>query len=248
MVTYYMVIPDGEINFNQLIGKPVRLQFNGEIHCQCCGVLTKKSYAQGFCYNCYLTAPEAEECVLNPEKCKAHLGVARNLEYSRNHCLIPHFVYLSVTSGLKVGVTRHTQIPTRWIDQGASRAVVLAQTPNRHIAGLMEVFLKQYYNDKTQWSKMLLGVASDEVDLLAERERTSSLLPAAMKQLVSRQYDVMQLNYPVLGYPSKPINIDLEKSPVVEGVLTGIKGQYLIFGESVINIRRHTGYGVVLSC
>ena len=246
-VEYFVATADGELRMNDLLGQPVELRFRGEIHCKSCGILTRKSFAQGFCYNCFLTSPEAEECVLNPEKCKAHLGVARDIEYSRTHCLIPHYVYLSVTSGLKVGVTRHTQIPTRWIDQGATRALILAETPNRHIAGLMEVFLKQHYSDKTQWSKMLMGDDDGGVDLMAEKGKAASLLPAAMKRLVSPHDQITRIQYPVLRYPEKPINIDLQKNATVSGVLNGIKGQYLMVGDSVINIRRHTGFGVLLS-
>ncbi len=246
IVGYFLAVGDGEVHLNDLIGKRIKLTYNGKIHCKCCGSLTRKSYAQGFCYNCYLTSPEAEECVLNPEKCKAHLGVARDIEYSRAHCLIPHYVYLSVTSGVKVGVTRHTQMPTRWIDQGASQAIVLAETPNRHIAGLIEVYLKNYYNDKTLWSKMLLGSVGDDIDLLSEKDKAAALLPPVMQPLVRVSSQVMHIHYPVLEYPTKPINVDLEKQPIFEGELTGIKGQYLIFGQSVLNIRRHTGYGVQL--
>ena len=246
-VEYFLDTPDGAIRMNDLLGHEIGLRFLGEIHCKACGALTRKSFAQGLCYNCFLTSPEAEECVLNPEKCKAHLGVARDIEYSQTHCLIPHYVYLSMTSGLKVGVTRHTQIPTRWIDQGATRALILAETPNRHIAGLMEVFLKQHYSDKTQWSKMLMGDDDEAVDLLFEKDRAASLLPAAMKRLVSPHDQITRIQYPVLRYPEKPLNIDLQKNATVSGVLNGIKGQYLMVGDSVINIRRHTGFGVLLS-
>lgn len=246
-VEYFLDAPDGTIRMNDLLGHEVALRFLGEIHCKACGALTRKSFAQGFCYNCFLTSPEAEECVLNPEKCRAHLGVARDMAYSRSHCLIPHYVYLSVTSGLKVGVTRHTQIPTRWIDQGAVQALILAETPNRHIAGLMEVFLKQHYSDKTQWRTMLESNGSLAMDLLAEKSRAASLLPAAMQRLVTNHEEVTHIEYPVLRYPEKPRNVDLQKEGAVSGVLQGIKGQYWMVGDVVVNIRRHTGFGVAFS-
>lgn len=243
-VVYYLSVPGGEICMNDLLGQNITMRFLGEIHCTACGALTRKSFAQGFCYQCYMTAPEAEECVLNPEKCRAHLGVARDMAYSQSHCLIPHYVYLSYTSGIKVGVTRHTQIPTRWIDQGAVQALIVAETPNRHIAGLIEVFLKQYYSDKTQWTKMLMNRDGEWIDLPSEKAKAASLLPFAMQRLVTHHADVAIIRYPVFNYPEKPINVDFLKMPEVTGVFQGIKGQYLFIGDSVVNMRRHAGFKV----
>ncbi len=246
VVDYFMMVYNDRIKMNDLLGSRVKFTFTGEINCQSCGALTRKSFMQGYCYNCYLTAPETEECVLNPEKCKAHLGVARDIEYSKTHCLIPHYVYLSLTSDVKVGVTRNTQIPTRWIDQGATQAIIVAQTPNRYIAGLMEVFLKQYYNDKTFWSKMLTTDGVSEADLLKEKERVSGLLPLAMRSLITSDNEITNIDYPIISMPEKPKSVDLMKIAEVEGVLQGIKGQYLMLDDNAFNVRRHSGFKLTM--
>ncbi len=148
-VRYYMPVGEQVVHMNELIGKNIKFEYSGEIYCVSCGKKTKKSFHQGFCYTCFLTAPEAAECIMHPEQCRAHEGIARDMEWSEKNCLQDHYVYLAVSSGLKVGVTRSTQIPTRWIDQGASKAIKLAVTPNQHLAGVIEVALKPYLSDKT---------------------------------------------------------------------------------------------------
>ena len=171
IVQYRLPLGNHKINMNELIGQNIQLEFRGQIHCIKCGRETRKSFAQGYCYPCFTTAPETEECVLRPELCRAQEGEARDMEYAEKHCLTDQVVYLSITSGLKVGVTRSTQVPTRWIDQGALRAIEFARTPNRYTAGLMEVAMKNHIADKTNWRKMLSGSDQGHMDLVKEKQR-----------------------------------------------------------------------------
>ncbi len=246
-VEYKLLLNEEVINMNNLLGKPVVMEFQNQINCIVCGKKTSKSFAQGFCYNCFQTAPEAEECVLHPEKCRAHLGEARDPEFAEKHCLIPHYVYLAIASGIKVGITRHTQIPTRWIDQGASQAVIIAEVPNRHIAGVLEVFLKTYYADKTNWRSMLKNEMAETIDIVAEKKRAIDLLPEELKKYANSADDIWELNYPVNSFPLKPKSLSFDKESKISGILNGIKGQYLLFDEDrVLNIRKHNGYLVSL--
>jgi len=242
-IHYQLHLDDSEIDMNALIGKHISFHFQNQINCISCGKKTSKSFGQGFCYNCFQTAPEAGECTLHPEKCKAQIGEARNMDFAVSHCLIPHYVYLAVASGIKVGVTRNTQIPTRWIDQGAWKGVIIAETPNRHIAGIIEVFLKKYYSDKTNWRNMLKDIRAEEIDLLNEKSKALSLLPEELKKYAFQTSDICELNYPVNTFPSNPKSVTFDKETFVSGKLNGIKGQYLLFDEDrVLNIRRHSGY------
>ncbi len=246
-VQYQLPLGEVSVEMNALIGSHVEMVYQGRIHCIRCGRETRKSFAQGYCYPCFTTAPETEECVLRPELCRAHEGVARDMSYARSHCLIEHVVYLSMTSGLKVGVTRNTQVPTRWIDQGAVAAIELARTPNRFEAGRMEVALKSMVSDKTNWRRMLAEVIPVSDELLREKERLISGLPEEMEAYISPDQEVTMLSYPVMQYPTKLKSFNFDTDPVVSGVLTGIKGQYLIFsGGGVINLRKFGGYEVLL--
>lgn len=246
---YYLTIGIHEIAINSHIGKRLSLTFSGSIYCIRCGARTKISFSQGYCYPCFTTAPETEECVLRPELCRAHEGIARDMEYALSHCLAPQFVYLAVSSGLKVGVTRHTQIPTRWIDQGASYAMVIAQAPNRYTAGLIEVALKDVFSDKTNWQQMLKNQLPEKIDLVQQRQIALSHLPDNLKQYVIENGACAEINYPVLAYPSKVKALNLDKESVVDGILIGIKGQYLIFeGGGVLNIRKFAGYDISVDC
>ncbi|MFC2129317.1 DUF2797 domain-containing protein [Bacteroidota bacterium] len=247
-VEYGLPVGNQLLKMNDILGKSIRLEYLGEIHCIKCGRKTNKSFSQGFCYPCFLKAPETEECVLRPELCLAHEGRARDMAYAERNCLSEHVVYLSVTSGLKVGVTRHSQVPTRWIDQGAVHAIELSRTPNRYLAGLIEVALKQHMMDKTNWRAMLKNEISFDGDLLEEKVVAISLLPAELALYRSDEDEITTIEYPVSTYPEKAASLNLDKNPEYSGTLTGIKGQYLIFEDnSVINMRKYGGYKLRIS-
>jgi hypothetical protein len=241
-ISYFL---DGEKkhNLNQYIGKSISLVWNGDIFCVSCAKKTNKSFGQGFCYKCFISAPEAAECIIKPELCKAHLGEGRDIEWEEKHHNQPHVVYLAASDTVKVGVTRDTQIPTRWIDQGANEAIILAETPNRYEAGILEVALKAFFTDKTNWQKMLRNEIDESIDLVEEKWSLHDQLPGDLTQFFSENDEIWNLNYPVQNYPEKVKSLSFDKTPNISGVLKGIKGQYLIFesGE-VLNIRKHSGY------
>lgn len=243
-------LPMGEelVDMNSLIGQKIKMNFDGQINCISCGKKTKTSFGQGFCYSCLQTAPEASESILRPELSKSHYGIARDMEWAEKHDLIDHFVYLAVSSEMKVGVTRSHQIPTRWIDQGASYAIKLAKTPNRHIAGIIEVFLKNHFTDKTNWRAMLKNEVLKDFDLAAEKQKVMDLLPGELKKYVDPADEVTHINYPVEKYPTTIKSLSFDKLPEIEGELAGIKGQYLILEDNrVLNMRKHNGYYLSLS-
>lgn len=241
----YVLNLSEDVNMNDLIGQEIYIEWNGMIHCCKCSKITKKSFGQGFCYSCFKTAPESAECIIRPELCRAHLGEGRDTQWEEEHHNQPHIVYLAASSAVKVGVTRANQIPTRWIDQGASAAIRLAETPNRYESGRLEVVLKSFFTDKTNWQKMLRNEIDERANLRDEKWSLEEHLPAGTLALFSKNDEITTLNYPVLEYPRKVKSLSFDKSPVVKGKLVGIKGQYLIFqGGEVINIRRHTGYCV----
>ena len=247
-VRYFLALGNGEIPMNDLIGRRVRLSYEGIIHCIACGKVTRTSYGQGFCYNCLQTAPEAGESVLQPELSRAHFGIARDMEWAREHDLIDHYVYLALSPGLKVGVTRHHQIPVRWIDQGARAALLLAKTPNRHIAGIIEVWLKQFFSDKTNWREMLTDRTYPTSLLPEGKEKAAALLTPELKKYLTNDQTITSIDYPGSPVTAKIESLSLDRYPVIEGELTGIRGQYLIFDrERVLNVRRHNGYVAGLS-
>ena len=242
-IQYSMVLSDNIFPINEHIGSKIKLEWNRTIHCVKCGNKTNKSFFQGFCYPCFVSAPESSECILKPELCQAHEGISRDMEWSKRHCLSNHYVYLSLTSGIKVGVTRHTQIPTRWIDQGAIKALQIAKTPNRYLAGAIEVKLKEFVSDRTSWQKMLKNDVDQTIDLYEYREKLKENLSSELKEYILDQEKEKILKYPADQYPEKIKSINFEKVSEYEGILTGIKGQYIyIDNQYVVNMRKYTGY------
>lgn len=243
-VGYFMRHEGEELNVNEFLGKTMHLSFAGKITCVSCDKQIKKTFGQGFCYDCFSTAPEAAECIIRPELCKAHLGLGRNPEWEQQHHMQPHVVYLANTGAIKVGVTRSTQVPTRWIDQGAASAIYFAVVPYRQLAGVIELELKQFISDKTDWRKMLTA-QPDAIDLQAQKAMLSQMISGYLEQYLSPDDTVYSFQYPVSAYPQKVSSIQLDKSPIVELPLEGIKGQYLLFkGGHVLNVRNHSGYWV----
>jgi len=237
-----------DVDMNARIGKHIRLEWNGIINCLACKKVTKKSFGQGFCYTCFMNAPESAECIIRPELCRAHLGEGRDPEWEEKHHNKPHIVYLAASSAVKVGITREDQVPTRWIDQGATAAIRLAETENRYEAGRVEVALKELFTDRTNWRKMLTNDVDNTIDLEEEKWALEEHLPADIMDLFSENDEIVNLNYPVLEFPTKVKSLSFDKTPVIEGVLKGIKGQYLFFeNNEVLNIRKHTSYYVEIN-
>ncbi|WP_286267907.1 DUF2797 domain-containing protein [Thalassotalea atypica] len=251
-VDYQLPIGDELLPLNALIGKSLTLIFNGEIRCRHCNRKTKKSYSQGFCFPCMQKLAQCDMCIMKPETCHYDKGTCREPEWAETHCMTSHYVYLANTSGLKVGITRGTQVPTRWIDQGATQALPIFRVSTRLQSGLVETALAEFIADKTNWRAMLKGSAED-IDLKA---KSSELIPLIEQRLaqIKLQFgeeaverldeDVVNLHFPVERYLSKISSFNFDKTPEVSGELIGIKGQYLILDSGVINIRKFGSYHV----
>lgn len=243
------------VDMNNLIGKHVKFKYSGEIYCVSCGAKTKKSYSEGHCYMCMKSLPECDMCIMKPETCHFAEGTCRDEVWAQDHCMQPHFVYLANSSGIKVGITRGSQIPTRWMDQGAVQALPIFKVKNRYMSGLLEVIIKKHVSDRTDWRKMLKGDI-DPIDLKARRDEIFQSCQAEIESLKAEhgddalEYlsneDLVDLHYPVKEYPVKVSSFNFDKTPEIEGELKGIKGQYLILDSGVLNIRKFTGYNIEL--
>jgi len=237
-------------DFNAAVGQHMRIESLGQIHCTVTGKRIRKTYGDGMSFEAFQSSPLAVESIIRPELSRIHEGIAlRDAAWEEAHHNQPHTVYLSATSGIKVGVTRDINVPSRWIDQGASGALVLARTPYRQLAGLIEVDMKAQFADKTQWRAMLTAGNPDAADiersLLAALDHAFEYCPADYEDFLSDEDDVTSLHYPAVAFPEKVKSVKLDTTPVVEGTLVAIKGQYLILEDGrVFNVRRHSGYRV----
>ena len=250
-VQYSLRLGEQDLDLNGLLGQGIRLEYLGAIHCSHCGRKTKKSFSQGYCYPCFSKLAQCDTCIMSPERCHYAAGTCREPAWGEQFCMTEHVVYLANSSGAKVGITRASQVPTRWIDQGATQALPIMRVATRQQSGLVEDVLRSQVTDRTNWRAMLKGEAApldlaqlageifeacqDGITALQERFGLQAIQPLSDRALV-------QIAYPVLAYPAKVVSFDLEKNPVVEGTLQGIKGQYLIFDTGVINIRKFTAY------
>ncbi len=252
-VEYQLPLGEALLPLNQYLGSHLTLVFSGNIFCTHCGRKTKKSFNQGYCFPCMKRLAQCDSCIISPEKCHYHAGTCREPEWGEQHCMIEHIVYLANASAPKVGITRGSQVPTRWIDQGASQALPVLAVQTRQQSGLVEVLFKNHIADKTNWRTMLKG-APDPVDL---QQLANDLLERIQPELnelqnthgiqaiqILDEQDSVDIEYPVQQYPEKIVSLNAEKTPELGGQLLGMKGQYLIFDTGVINMRKYTGYEV----
>lgn len=254
-VSYSARLGDNEVALNPLIDQQLKLIFSGSIYCIHCNRKTNKSFNQGYCYPCFQKLAQCDSCIIHPERCHFEQGSCREPAWGEKYCMQDHIVYLANSSGLKVGITRATQVPTRWIDQGATQALAIMRVRSRLQSGTLEMAFKQHVADKTNWRDMLKGKAA-ELDMAGERDRLLAACEEDIKELMARfgffaisvlkGIDAVSIDYPVQAYPEKITSLNFDKEPVVSGTLKGIKGQYLIFDSGVINLRRFSGYEVEL--
>ena len=254
-VNYQLVLGDQILDLNERLGRPLKLRWHAQIFCDACGRRTNKSFAQGHCYPCMTRLARCDMCVLKPETCHFAAGTCREPEWGETHCMIGHIVYLANTSGLKVGITRENQVPTRWIDQGATQARPVARVSTRHVAGLVEVAIARSHADKTNWRAMLKG-DGEALDLAAAASAALAGIESELADIrdahgadavTALDAETVNIQYPVEHYPTKIASHNFDKRTEVEGTLEGIKGQYLIFDTGVINVRKFTGYDVEVS-
>jgi len=242
---------DDKIIVNDLIGHKLSIKFLNEINCSACGRKTKKSFSQGYCFPCMRSLAQCDMCIMKPEQCHYDEGTCREPQWGLDHCFKPHYVYLANTGKVKVGITRAENIPSRWIDQGATEALQIFKVNRRLISGLVEVMFKNHIADKTNWRTMLKG-KPETIDLAKVRDELYAEVKPELSTITDK-YGLDCLTYlpdekgyniefPVSEYPVKITSFNLDKNPNVEGVLMGIKGQYLIFDNGVINIRKYGGY------
>lgn len=254
-VQYDLPLGEQLLPLNALLGQSIRLVSRGAIFCIHCGRKSSKSFNQGYCYPCFRSLARCDTCIVRPELCHYFEGSCREPEWGETHCLIPHIVYLANSSGAKVGITRGTQLPTRWLDQGAVQALPILRVETRQQSGLVEVLFKEHVSDRTNWRAMLRGEV-EPLDLHQERDRLLDQVGAGLTELEQRfglqaiqpcmNAETEEFDYPVLEFPTRIHSFNLDKQPEVAGTLLGIKGQYLIFDTGVINIRKYAGYDAEL--
>jgi len=254
-VRYQLPLNDQLIDLNPLIGQSVKLVFTGKITCVHCERSIKKTFNQGYCYPCFTSLAQCDMCIMKPETCHFEAGTCREPSWGEEFCFQSHYVYLANSSGVKVGITRGTQIPIRWIDQGAIQALPIFKVKSRYISGLIEVAIAQHVSDKTSWQRMLKNLV-EPVDLKQKRDELIAQCESEIADVIKRfgedsveflaDATEVDINFPVESYPLKVKSFNFDKNPEVSGVLQGIKGQYLIFDTGVINIRKFTGYEVEL--
>ena len=240
-INYFIEFEDNFIHLNQFIDKLFKFECTG-YSCLSCSE-SQNLYRQGFCKSCFFESPLTGDWIMRPELSKAHLNIAdRDLDYEKKIQLQPHVVYLSNTGRIKVGVTRKSQIPYRWIDQGAHEAVELLQTPNRFLAGEAEVALKKYMSDKTNWRSMLKN-ERDSSNIKSSKDHAKNFIPSNLLHYFVDASNVLSIDFPVVEYPDNPKSIKLNKDSFFSGILKGVKGQYLIFEKNqVLNYRAHEGH------
>ena len=259
-VEYQFILDRSTIDLPFVLGQDIELEWSGQIYCISCGSKTPKSYSQGHCFKCFKTKASCDMCIMKPETCHYHLGTCREEKFAQEVCFQPHIVYLANSSALKVGITRLGQMPTRWLDQGATQALPIMKVGSRRLSGQLETMFAEQVADKTDWRKLLKGEAPS-LDLTQLRDQLLDDFAPHIAQIrdefslsldFNENVEILETEqprefiYPVAMYPEKIKSHNLDKTPKIRGKLQGIKGQYLMLDTGVINIRKYTGYQLTI--
>lgn len=244
-IHYILPLGNEAVPLNDCLGQELEICFLEEIACIYCGRKIKKTYNNGSCYPCFKKLPDNDLCIVKPQLCHYDQGTCRDAAFGEKHCMQPHIVYLALSSDIKVGITRKTNMLRRWIDQGAIEAIPLLEVPTRKIAGEIEVFLSQYIKDKTNWRRMLKNEITNR-NIWETRSQILEKLPKDYLSYLIEQPNHYHFSYPIIEFPTKITSITLDKQPTIRGKLMGIKAQYLIFDHGVFSIRKHAGYKIAL--
>jgi len=257
-VEYKFILDRTEFELPFHLGQEIEIEWTGKIFCISCGNKTNKSFSQGHCFKCFKTKASCDMCIMKPETCHYHLGTCREDEFAHEVCFQPHIVYLANSSALKIGITRLGQMPTRWLDQGATQALPIMKVGSRRLSGQLEIMFGTQVADKTDWRKLLKGEA-DPINLVEIKDRLIDEFAPKIQNIRNEYSQHLEFNenielldhelarefvYPVEQYPEKIKSHNLDKTPIIRGRLQGIKGQYLILDTGVINIRKYTGYEI----
>ena len=214
VIRYFWTLGDEELEVSSALGKRMKISFLGERRCVNCGRKVNKLYQSGYCFPCVTTLAETDLCIVKPHECHHHLGTCRDNQFAEANCMIPHYVYLAVSSQAKVGLTRKRREWIRWVDQGASRAVLFAELPTRKLAGELEMEIAKTMPDKTDWRKMVQGVVAD-VDLVKLASEVDERMPDAWRSYLLKERIVHEFTYPVLDNET-PIakSLSVEKNSI----------------------------------
>jgi len=242
-IQYSLQIGEEKVSLNEAIGRNVKIAFKNEIHCIHCGRKIKKTYNNGSCYPCFIKLPQNDLCIVKPSLCHYAEGTCRDPEFGDHQCNIPHYVYLALSSDVKIGLTRTPNAMKRWVDQGAVQSIPIAELPTRKMAGDLELFLTQHLPDKTNWRKMLKGDI-EEKDILQIREEVRNLIPEEYQQYLLDIEEINEFIYPIQEKVTNITSVNLDKQPIFEGKLIGMKGQYLLFDAGVLNVKKYAGYHI----
>lgn len=244
-IGYELIIGEEHIYLNDWIGEEIMIRHTGNIRCVHCGRKIKKTFNNGSCYPCFIRRPENDICIVKPHECHFEKGTCRDEDFAHSHCMIPHYVYLAISSGVKVGITRKHNEKKRWVDQGAVRAFVIAEVPTRKMAGELEALLSQYVADKTNWRKMLKGEI-EWVDLIDMRDQLIEKIPLSYHPYLLKEEEWTDIIYPA-SHPLKKITAyNLDKEPVIADRLIGLKGSYMLFSKGVLNVKKYAGYEALI--
>ena len=250
MAHYKLSFDNQQVDMGSLVGQHIELTFNRIIQCANpdCRRIIPKSYSQGYCFPCSRNLARCDLCIVRPEDCHYHLGTCREPEWGLSNCFTPHIVYLANSSGVKVGITRKTNTPSRWIDQGAISALPILEVKTRLESGRIEKELKSFITDKTNWRAMLKNEI-ESADLVVAKVSLFGEISSFVDEFDAKPFpdDVINIDYPVLKYPTKVVSLSFDKTPVISGVLNGIKGQYLLLESGVLNVRKFSSYHLTLS-
>jgi len=246
----YFINSNATLNCDGLVGESLRVTLHEEHVCANCGEkLSESKYS--VCYDCK-QRPPFTQCIKTPGTDCTNADCPFP-DYKRDACDHTYVVYLVTKGDVKVGISRSDRRLQRWAEQGASHAIVVAETPNRKSAGLIEEALSDRF--ETQSSSSWYEPRTSPVEDLVEATRTApEYIPDD-----SRLYACLTLNDldetviadRVVSIPHRATGVDhahgvtrpeLAVGDSGEGTILGVRGSVILTNSFALNLKKRQGY------
>lgn len=232
----YLADIDGPVELAGLVGEEIRVGIQPGFRCQHCGNRADTSP----CQECQ-SNPPFQQCVFTPGTSCTYQDCPFPA-FKRRSCAHNFVVYLVAKDGVKAGITQADRSVSRWAEQGATHGMIVARTPNRRVAGIVEDALEAVVSTEStkEWYKPL---DEPRTELMQAADSCRHVLTGPLEPFSTLPGDETTLEDRIVRVPDHFSGDDatvatLPELTVDEGLrskVLGVRGQILATEDAVVN-------------
>jgi len=243
----YLADTDGPIDLAGLVGDEIRVDIQPGFRCQHCGDQADNSP----CQECQ-SKPPFQQCVFTPGTSCTYQDCPFP-SFKRRSCAHNFVVYLVAKDSVKAGITQADRAVSRWAEQGATHGMIIARTPNRRVAGIVEDALetvvstestKEWYEPLDEPKHALMEAVDSCRDALTEPLKPFSTLPTDETALKDR---IVQVPVHFTGDDATVRTLpEISVDEGLQSAVLGVRGQIVATEDAVVNFDHLKGKQVTV--